>query len=96
MLLDEQGSQGHAEVFVGLREAEPAQLQLVLRAVIFPGKLMDGAAEGRGQVLAQRRHDAPKHVVMEDSGQRRKKELSMQDFIDKSIKVWKNSVKKYF
>lgn len=52
MLLDEQGSQGHAEVFVGLSEAEPAQLQLLLSAVNLPRKLVDGAAESRGQVFA--------------------------------------------
>lgn len=52
VLLDEQGSQGHAEVFVGLSEAEPAQLQLLLSAVNLPRKLVDGAAEGSGQVFA--------------------------------------------
>lgn len=67
MLLDEQRPQCHAEVLVGLREAEAAQLQLLLGAVDLPGKLMDGAPEGSGQVLAERRHDAPQHVVMKDS-----------------------------
>ncbi len=66
MLLDEQGSQGHAEVFVGLSEAEPAELQLLLRTVNLPRKLVDGAAEGGGQVFTERRHDAPQHVVMEN------------------------------
>lgn len=64
--MDKQGSQGHAKVFVGLSEAEPAQLQLLLGAVYFPRKLMDGATEGGGQVLTQRCHDAPQHVVMEN------------------------------
>lgn len=66
MLLDEQGSQGHAEVLVGLGEAQPAKLQLLLGAVYLPRKLVDGAAEGGGQVLTQRCHDAPQHVVMEN------------------------------
>lgn len=66
MLLDKQGPQSHSKVFVGLSQAEPAQVQLLLRAVDLPGKLVDGAAEGRGQVFAERRHDAPQHVVMEN------------------------------
>ena len=51
VLLDEQGSQGHAKVFVGLGEAEPAQLQLLLGAIYLSRKLVDGAAEGSGQVF---------------------------------------------
>ena len=66
MLLDEQGSQRHAKVFVGLSQAKLAQLQLLLSAVDLPGKLVDGAAEGSGQVFAQRCHDAPQHVVVEN------------------------------
>lgn len=66
VLLDEQGAQCHAKVLVGLSEAEAAQLQLLLHAVNLPGELVDGAAEGGGQVLAQRRHDAPQHVVVQD------------------------------
>lgn len=66
MLLDEQRSEGHPEVFVGLCEAQSAQLQLLLRPVDLSRKLMDSAAESRGQMLAQRRHDAPQHVVMEN------------------------------
>lgn len=53
-------------MFVGLSEAELAQLQLLLGAVNLPRKLMDGAAKGGGQVLAQCHHDAPQHVVMEN------------------------------
>lgn len=71
VLLDEQGPQRHAEVLVGLSEAEAAQLQLLLHAVDLPGELVDGAAEGGGQVLAQRRHDAPQHVVVQNPGDRR-------------------------
>lgn len=70
MLLDEQGPQRHAKVLVGLREAEAAQLQLLLHSVNFPGELVDGAAEGGGQVLAQRCHDAPQHVVVQNPGDR--------------------------
>lgn len=70
VLLDEQGAQCHAKVLVGLSEAEAAQLQLLLHAVNLPGELMDGAAEGSGQVLAQRRHDAPQHVVVQNPGDR--------------------------
>lgn len=66
VLLDKQGPQSHPEVFVGLGQAEPAQVQLLLRAVDLPGKLVDGAAESRGQVFAESRHDAPQHVVMEN------------------------------
>lgn len=66
VLLDEQGPQRHAEVLVGLSEAEAAQLQLLLHAVDLPRELVDGAAEGGGQVLAQRRHDAPQHVVVQN------------------------------
>lgn len=68
VLLDEKGSQRHAEVLVGLSEAQLAQLQLLLGAVDLPRKLVDGAAEGGGQVFAQRRHYAPQHVVMENPG----------------------------
>lgn len=68
VLLDEQGPESHPKVFVGLSQAEPAQVQLLLRAVDLPGKLVDGAAERRGQVFAERRHDAPQHVVMENPG----------------------------
>ena len=68
MFLDEQGPQGHAKVLVGLGEAQLAQLQLLLCAIDFSRKLMDGAAEGGGQVLTQRRHDTPEHVVMENPG----------------------------
>lgn len=50
-MLDKQSAQRHAKVFVGLREAESAQLQLLLRAVDLPRKLVNGAAEGGGQVL---------------------------------------------
>lgn len=71
VLLDEQGPQRHAKVLVGLSEAEAAQLQLLLHAVDLPGELVDGAAEGGGQVLAQRRHDAPQHVVVQNPGDRR-------------------------
>lgn len=53
-------------MFVGLSEAELAELQLLLGAVNLPRKLMDGAAKGGGQVFAQRHHDAPQHVVMEN------------------------------
>lgn len=66
MLLDKQGPQSHPKMFVGLSQAEPAQVQLLLRAVDLPGKLVDGAAESRGQVFAESRHDAPQHVVMEN------------------------------
>lgn len=66
MLLDKQGPQRHPKMLVGLGQAEPAQVQLLLRAVDLPGELVDGAAERRGQVLAERRHDAPQHVVMEN------------------------------
>lgn len=66
VLLDEQGPQSHSEVLVGLCEAEPAQVQLLLGAVDLPGELVDGAAERRGQVLAEGRHDAPQHVVVEN------------------------------
>lgn len=66
VLLDKQGPKSHSKVFVGLSQAEPAQVQLLLRAVDLPGKLVDGAAESRGQVFAERRHDAPQHVVMEN------------------------------
>lgn len=66
VLLDEQGPQSHPEVLVGLGEAEPAQVQLLLRPVDLPGELVDGAAERRGQVLAESRHDAPQHVVVEN------------------------------
>jgi len=69
VLLDEQGSQGHAEVLVGLRQTQPAQLQLPLGAVDLAGELVDGAAEGGGQVLAERGHDAPQHVVVEHPGE---------------------------
>lgn len=65
-MLDEQGSQGHAEVFVGLSEAESAQLQLLLSAVNLPRKLVDGAAKGCGQMFTQCRHNAPQHVVMDN------------------------------
>ena len=64
--MDEQGSQSHAKVFVGLGEAEPAQLQLLLCSLNLPRKLVDDAAEGGGQVFAQRYHNAPQHVVMEN------------------------------
>lgn len=53
-------------MLVGLSQAEPAQVQLLLRAVDLPGKLVDGAAESGGQVFAESRHDAPQHVVMEN------------------------------
>lgn len=66
VLLDKQGAQSHPKVFVGLSQAEPAQVQLLLRAVDLPGELVDGAAESRRQVFAESRHDAPQHVVMED------------------------------
>lgn len=66
VLLDEQGPQGHAEVLVGLSEAQPAELQALLGAVDLPRELVDGAAEGGGEVLAQRRHHAPQHVVVQD------------------------------
>lgn len=66
VLLDKQGPESHSKVFVGLSQAEPAQVQLLLRAVDLPGELVDGAAESRGQVFAERRHDAPQHVVMEN------------------------------
>lgn len=66
VLLDKQGPESHPKVFVGLSQAEAAQVQLLLRAVDLPGKLVDGAAERRGQVFAERRHDAPQHVVMEN------------------------------
>lgn len=66
VLLDKQGPESHSEVLVGLSQAQPAQVQLLLCAVDLPGKLVDGASESRGQVFAERRHDAPQHVVMED------------------------------
>lgn len=66
VLLDKQGPESHSKVFVGLSQAEPAQVQLLLRAVDLPGKLVDGAAESGGQVFAERRHDAPQHVVVEN------------------------------
>lgn len=66
MLLDKQGPQSHPKMFVGLSQAKPAQVQLLLRAVDLPGKLVDGAAESGGEVLAESRHDAPQHVVMEN------------------------------
>lgn len=52
VFVDKQRSQSHAEVFVGLRQAEPAQFQLLLRAVNLPRKLVDGAPKGGGQVFA--------------------------------------------
>lgn len=66
VLLDKQGPEGHSKVFVGLSQAEPAQVQLLLCAVDLPRKLVDGASESRGQVFAESRHDAPQHVVMEN------------------------------
>lgn len=66
VLLDKQGPEGHSKVFVGLSQAEPAQVQLLLGAVNLPRKLVDGASESRGQVFAESCHDAPQHVVMEN------------------------------
>lgn len=80
MLLDEQGPQRHPKMLVGLGEAEPAQVQLLLRAVDLPGELVDGAAERRGQVLAERRHDAPQHVVVEDPEKQQHFHPTRQDF----------------
>lgn len=69
MLLNKQGPQSHSKVFVGLSQAEPAQVQLLLRAINLSGKLVDSTAESRGQVFAESRHDAPQHVVMENPKQ---------------------------
>lgn len=70
VLLDEECSQGHAEVFVGLGETQPPQLQLTLRTFNLPGKLMDGAPERRGQVFTESCYNPPQHVVMENPGKR--------------------------
>ena len=59
VLLDEHRPQGHAEVLIGLCQTQPAQLELPLCAVDLTGELVDCAPEGGGQVLAERRHDAP-------------------------------------
>lgn len=66
MLFDKQGAKGHAKVFVGLGEAEPSQFQLLLGAVNLPRKLVDGAAEGGGQMFTERCHNAPQHIVMKN------------------------------
>lgn len=68
MLLDKEGTQGHAEVLVGLAQADLAWLKLLLIALHLLGELMDGIAEGGGEVLTQHHHDAPQHVVVQDPG----------------------------
>lgn len=66
VLLDEESSQGHAEVLVGLTQADLTQLKLLLIALHLLGELVDGITEGGGEVLAQHHHDAPQHVVVKD------------------------------
>lgn len=66
VLLNEESSQGHAEVLVGLAQADLTRLQLLLIALHLLGELMDGITEGGGEVLAQHHHDAPQHVVVKD------------------------------
>lgn len=92
VLLDEQGAQCHAKVLVGLSEAEAAQLQLLLHAVNLPGELVDGAAEGGGQVLAQRRHDAPQHVVVQNPGDRTFVRICLIIQILYTNKIWYSTI----
>jgi len=66
VLLDEECAEGHAEVFVGLIETQPIQIQLPLASVVLARELVNRAAKCRGEMLAQRRHDTPQHVVMKN------------------------------
>lgn len=66
VLLNEESSQGHAEVLVGLAQADLTRLQLLIAALHLLGELVDGIAEGGREVLAQHHHDAPQHVVVKD------------------------------
>ncbi len=66
MLLDEECTEGHAEVFVGLIETQPLQIQLLLASVDLTRELVNRAAKRRGEMLAQCRHDTPQHVVMKN------------------------------
>lgn len=64
--LDEEGPESHAEVLVGLIETQPGEFGLSLGAVDLARELVDGAAERRGEMLAESRHDPPQHVVMQN------------------------------
>jgi len=68
VLLNKESTQGHAKVLVGLAQTDLAQLELLLVALHLLGELVDGIAEGGGEVLAQHHHNAPQHVVVEDPG----------------------------
>lgn len=66
VLLNEERAERHAEVFVGLIETQTPQILLLFGAVDLARELVDGAAERRGEMLAQRRHDPPQHVVVKN------------------------------
>lgn len=75
-MLDEQGAQSHAEVFVGLSETQTAQFQLTLGSVDLARELVDGAAECGGEMLAESRHDTPQHVIVKNTDRQRDREKS--------------------